>query len=183
MNLKRLRPVFEEAGPYVTIHVDVGRRNEDGAGQVESRWTRIRHDLERASVSDSIVGQIGERVHENTHLPGEVRRTIVAAGDRILLDDVQAGHHVRPEVVELDTLPDLASWLDAEDQAVPFVLAVVDRTGGEVSVYRAAGRPPVDEETVTGATFYITKVAEGDWAQKQFQQTAENRWHENAALV
>src|SRR5262249_22987024 len=49
--------------------------------------------------------------------------------------------------------------------------------------YRAASRPPVDEQAVTGETFYVTKVAEGDWAQKQFQQTAENRWHENARLV
>jgi hypothetical protein len=183
VHLAELRPVFEQPGPYLTIHIDVGRASEDGAEQVESRWTTIRHELERVSAPDALVQQIDERVHENTHLPGEVRRTIVAAGDRILLDDVQAGHNPHPEVVELATLPDLASWIDTQDQAFPFVLAVVDRTGGDVSAYRAAGRPPVDSETVTGETFYITKAAEGDWAQKQFQQTAENRWHENAELV
>jgi hypothetical protein len=107
----------------------------------------------------------------------------VAAGDRILLDDVQAGHNPHPEIVDIGDLPDLSAWIDAEDQAYPFVLAVVDRTGGEVSAYRAASREPVDEQSVTGATYYITKVPEGDWAQKQFQQTAENRWHENAELV
>jgi hypothetical protein len=85
--------------------------------------------------------------------------------------------------VDVAPLPDLASWIETEDQAFPFVLAVVDRVGGEVSAYRGPARPPVDQETVTGQTYYITKVPEGDWAQKQFQQTAENRWHENAALV
>jgi hypothetical protein len=183
MDLERLRPVFEENGPYLTLHVDVGRASESGAEQVESRWTTIRHELENAAVPDALVQEIDERIHENTHLPGEVRRTIVAAGDRILLDDVQAGHTPHAEVVELAALPDLASWIDTEDQAYPFVLAVVDRVGGEVSAYRASGRPPVDEESVTGETLYITKVAVGGWAQKQFQQTAENRWHENAELV
>ena len=96
---------------------------------------------------------------------------------------VQAGHNPHPEVVDVADLPDLAGWVDVEDQAIPFVLAVVDRTGGDVRTYRATSQPPVDEESVTGETFYVTKVAEGDWAQKQFPQTAENRWHENAELV
>ena len=183
MHLEQLRPVFEQPGPYLTIHVEVGRASENGAEQVESRWTKIRHELERVRTPESLVRDLDERVHENTHLPGEVRRTIVAAGDQVLLDDLQAGHNPHPEVIDLDTLPDLAPWLETEDQAFPFVLAIVDRIGGEVSAYRTAGRPPVDEKTVTGETFYITKVPEGDWAQKQFQQTAENRWHENAELV
>ncbi|HEY3528888.1 MAG TPA: Vms1/Ankzf1 family peptidyl-tRNA hydrolase [Nocardioides sp.] len=183
MDLERLRTVFETPGPYLTLHVDVSRNNENAAEQVESRWTSIRHELERAAIPDSLVPEIDERIHENTHVQGEVRRTIVAAADRILLDDVQAGHNPHPEVVDVADLPDLAPWIDIEDQAYPFVLAVVDRTGGEVSAYRAASQEPVDEETVTGATYYITKVPEGDWAQKQFQQTAENRWHENAELV
>jgi hypothetical protein len=183
MELERLRNVFETPGPYLTLHVDVSRNSEHATEQVESRWTSIRHELERASVAKALVPELGERIHENTHLPGEVRRTIVAAADRILLDDVQVGHNPNPEVVDVADLPDLAGWIDVEDQAYPFVLAVVDRIGGEVSAYRAASREPVDQESVTGATYYITKVAEGDWAQKQFQQTAENRWHENASLV
>ena len=183
MDLERLRTVFETPGPYLTLHVDVSRTSENAAEQIESRWTTIRHELERAAVPASLVPEIDERIHENTHVPGEVRRTIVAAADQILLDEVQAGHNPHPEIVDLAELPDLAGWIDLEDQAYPFVLAVVDRTGGEVSAYRAASQEPVDEETVTGATYYITKVPEGDWAQKQFQQTAENRWHENAELV
>jgi hypothetical protein len=183
VDLDRVRPVFEEPGPYLSLHVDVSRTDEHGADQVESRWTTIRHELERASLPPALVAELEAAVHENTHLPGEVRRTIVAAGGRVLLDDVQSGHNPHPEVVDLAELPDLAPWIDVEDQAYPFVLAVVDRTGGEVSAYRATSRPPVETESVTGETFYITKVAEGDWAQKQFQQTAENRWHENAQLV
>lgn len=183
MHLDRLQPVFEQAGPFLTLHLDVGRASEDGEAQIETRWTTIRHELERAGMPDGLIGEIGERIHENTHVAGEVRRTIVAAGGRVVLDDVQPGHNPHPEVVDLGELPQLAPWIDMEDQAFPFVLAVVNREGGDVRAYRAASREPVSEDTVTGETFYITKVAAGDWAQKQFQQTAENTWHHNARLV
>jgi hypothetical protein len=183
MDSARLRHVFEESGPYLTLHVDVGRTDEHGADQVESRWTTIRHELERAEIPDDLVAELDEVLHRNTHLSGEVRRTVVAAGGRVLMDELQTGHNPHPEVVDVADLPDLASWVDVEDQAVPFVLALVDRIGGDVQTYRATSQPAVDEQSVTGQTFYVTKVAEGDWAQKQFQQTAENRWHENAELV
>jgi hypothetical protein len=183
VHLDRLQRVFEETGPFITLHVDVGRASEDGAARVESHWTTIRHRLEHEGVPGALVRDLGERIHENTHVAGEVRRTIVAAGGRVVLDDVQPGHNPHPEVVDVGDLPQLAPWIDTEDQAFPFVLAVVDREGGDVRAYRAASREPVSEESVTGETFYITKVAEGDWAQKQFQQTAENTWHHNAGLV
>lgn len=183
MDLDRLRPVFEETGPYLTLHVDVSRNDENGAEQLESRWTSIRHQLERAALPDALMDELDGLMHEKTHLAGEVRRTIVAAGGRVLLDEVQAGHNPHAEVVDVADLPDLAAWIDVEDQAYPFVLAVVDRTGGEVAAYRATTQPPVGEQSVTGETFLVTKVSAGGWAQKQFQQTAENRWQENARLV
>lgn len=183
MDLTRLRPVYEEPGPYVTLHVETGRTTEDGESQVDARWTSIRHDLERFGLGGDLVAEIGDRVRSNTHLPGAVRRTVVANDDGILFDDVQAGESSQPEVVDRAELPELSGWLAQEDQAVPFVLAVVDREGADIEVHRALTRPADDSETVTGETFYITKVAVGDWAHKQFQQTAENTWKHNAALV
>ena len=37
MDLDRLRPVFEENGPYLMLHVDLSRNDEHGAEQIESR--------------------------------------------------------------------------------------------------------------------------------------------------
>jgi hypothetical protein len=183
VDLTRIRPVFEQTGPFVTVHVEVGRTTPTGQDEQESRWTRIRHDLEHAGAEADLTATIGERVLENTHLPGEVRRTIVATRERVVFDDVQPGRSAHPEVLDHGDLPDLAAWLAAEDQAVPFVLAVVNREGADIEVHRAVAKPPQDRETVEGETFHITKVPQGDWAQKQFQQTAENVWHHNARLV
>lgn len=183
MELTRLRPIYEEAGPYVTLHVETGRDTEDAESRMDARWTTIRHDLERFGLDSALIEEIGDRVRANTHRPGAVRRTLVANDDKILFDDVQTGESSRPEVIDRAELPELSAWLAQEDQAVPFVLVVADREGADIEVHRALARPAEDSRTVTGETFYITKVAEGDWAHKQFQQTAENTWKHNAGLV
>jgi hypothetical protein len=183
VNSAALRPVFEAEGPYVTVHLEVGRAAEDAPAQLDARWTTVRHKLEHEKVDEKLITAIGERLQENTHAPGEVRRTIVGAGSEIVFDDVQIGHSQRPEVTEVGDLPDLSGWLAMEDRAIPFVLVVADREGADIDVHRAMSRPPVDRESVQGETFHITKVPQGDWAQKQFQQNAENAWHRNAAQV
>lgn len=183
MDLSRIRPVVEDDGPFWTLHVEVGRAAQDAGQQLDARWTRIRHALERGDVQPALVKNVGERLHEVTHAPGEARRTLVLSPRGVLFDEVQAGHNPRPETVDHGALPDLGGWLTHADQALPFVLAVVDREGAEVDTYRAISRPPAEHESVEGETHHITKVPEGDWAQKQFQQTAENTWHHNAKLV
>jgi Bacterial archaeo-eukaryotic release factor family 2 len=183
MHLHRIRPVVEHDGPFLSLHVEVGRTTEDAAQQRDARWTSIRHELERLQLADALINDVRERLDQNTHVSGEARRTLVLAGGEVVFDDVQPGSSNWPETVQHAPLPDLAGWLTAADQELPFVLVVADRTGADIEVHRAAASPPTAQETVTGETFYITKVAEGDWAQKQFQQTAENTWHENAKLV
>ena len=183
MDLTRLRPVFEHSGPYLTVHAEVGRTTETAGAQQQSRWTTVRHELERAHADDRLVSEVGRRLQENTHAAGAVRRTLVATGDKVLLDDVQVGETHWPEVLDRDELPDLAAWAAAEDRAIPFVLVITDRTGADVQAYRALAGGLAEQETVTGETFHITKVPQGDWAQPQFQQTAENAWEQNARLV
>ncbi len=183
MQLESIKPVFEKSGPFVTVHAEVGRGTADAISQRDARWTTLRHELEHAGVADGLVEQIGERVTENTHLPGEVRRTVVAAGDEIVLDEVQPGHSHWPETCDVGPLPHLTAWLANADAAQSFLLVTTDRVGADISLHSALPAPADVERSVDGEDFYITKVAEGDWAQKQFQQTAENTWKQNAALV
>jgi hypothetical protein len=183
MELTRVRPVFEHEGPFVTVHAQVGRATEDARQQLEARWTSVRQELERTDLAADVVEEIGTRLKENTHRPGEVRRTIVASADGIVFDEVQSGHSARPETVDVGPLPDVSGWLAVAECEMPFVLVVVDREGADIDLYSALSQGRSSHESVEGETYYITKVAEGDWAQKQFQQTAENRWHHNAQLV
>jgi hypothetical protein len=183
MDLTRLRPVFEHQGPYLTLHAEVGRATQDAVSQRDARWTTIRHELERAGADEGLVKEIADRLFENPHAQGAVRRTLVAAGDDVVLDDVQVGESHWPEVLDRDALPDLAAWAAMDDRAIPFVLVVADRIGAEVQAYEALSRGADEETSVTGATYYIRKVPQGDWAQRQFQRTAEERWEDNARQV
>lgn len=184
MDLQQVRHVFEETGPFVTVHAEVGRTTEDGAVQVDARWNNVRQELEQHDLDDSLVEDVGERLREVVHAPGEARRTIVAAAGRVLLDEVQVGHSLWPETTDVAALPDLSGWLTVADRAVPFVLVVADREGADIDAYQAlsAGSSAGHRE-VEGQTFQIHKVPVGGWAQDHYQQSVENNWHRNAREV
>lgn len=183
MQLQRIRNVYDAPGPFVSLHLDISRDSEDAADQLAGRWTAVRHRLEHAEISAGLVDDIGDRVNENVRVPGEARRTIIATGDGVLFDEVQQGHSTWPESCEVAPLPDLSGWLTMADREVPFVLVLADRQGADVTAYHALAGNASERDQVQGRTFYITKVPQGDWAQKQFQQTAEDRWHETAREV
>ncbi|WP_445258138.1 baeRF2 domain-containing protein [Nocardioides aurantiacus] len=153
------------------------------SAQQEARWTRIRHELERLELPSAVVEEVGDRLTSNTHVPGEVRRTLVATPEGVVFDDVHEGHDAHPEVVDLAPLPDLSAWIAREDAATPFVLAVVDREGADVEVYRASSRPVAAHDSVTGDTVHVRKVPSGGWSHRRYQETAENAWRHNARLV
>ena len=183
MRTSLLQDLYTRTGPFVTLTVEVGRTTEDARQQLDARWTSIRHRLEQEGVDDDLVETIGERLQEPPGVAGEVRRTVVAADGEVVLDQLQVGHASGPEVVDVAPLPDLSAWLAVADRQHPFALAVVDREGADIGFHPGLSAQEHDEVTVQGDDFYITKVAEGDWAQKQFQQTAENTWAKNARDV
>lgn len=183
MHLDQARRIYEAQGPFISLHLDVSRDSEDARQALNSRWTRVRHELEHHGIHGPIVGELEERLREQTHLPGEVRRTIVATREEVLLDDARTGHTTWPETVAVGPLPDLAGWLSTVDGQWPFVVVRADRAGADIEVYVAPSRPAAERTSVEGETFDIRKLPEGDWMQKKYQQRAENNWRENAELV
>lgn len=183
MKLASIQDLYAHSGPFVTVHVDVSRNTEDAPQQREARWTSVRHALEHAGVDQGLIARIGERLQEPTDVPGEARRTIVAADDKIVFDDVRAGHTIWPETTSCGPLPDLSGWLHQVDGQIPFVLVTADREGADIDFYRATSKPDAQHQEVHGDTLHITKVPQGDWAQKQFQRRSENVWQKNAREV
>jgi hypothetical protein len=93
MHLHRIRPVVEHDGPFLSLHVDVGRTTEDATQQREARWTSIRHELERLDAAAALVEDVRERLDQNTHISGEARRTIVLADGEVVFDGTAAQLH------------------------------------------------------------------------------------------
>lgn len=183
MHLDQIRTVLDHPGPYISLHLDVSRATEDARQQLDARWTRTRHELEHQGVTGPVLTELEQRLREPSHLRGEVRRTIVATPDEVVLDEVRAGGTGWPETVAVGPLPDVAGWLAQADGSAPFVLVRADRAGADIEVYLAPGGRVAESTSVDGDTFDLTKLPEGDWAQDKYQQRAENTWHANAVLV
>lgn len=183
MKLDTVRPIYEHAGPFVSLHLDVSRDTETGRQQIDSRWTTTRHELERRSIPGALIDQLEQRLREPTHVKGPVRRTIIATPEEVLFDDVRAGRSPWPETVEVGPLPDLAGWVSMADGQFPFLIVRADRLGADLELYLAANAGVAEAREVDGSDLHLTKVPDGDWAQDKFQQRAENQWHENAQLA
>lgn len=183
MQLDQVRPLYDRPGPFITLHLDVSRASEDARQALNTRWTRARHELEHAGIDGPIVAEIEERLREPTHLPGRVRRTIVATPDEVLFDDVRAGDTTWPETIKVGPLPDLAGWISMIDGERPFVLVRADHVGADIEVYVAPSTAVAEKTSVDGEAFDVRKLPEGDWMHKKYQQRAENNWRENAELV
>jgi len=183
MRLDAVRPLLEREGPFVSIHLDVSRNTEDARQQLDARLSNVRRELQEADVPAEVVDRLEERLREQTHMPGQVRRTIVACGGDVVLDDVRAGDSTWPEGTSVGPLPDLAGFVAMADGEVPFVVALVDREGAEVEAYVAPGGPPAAQDEVQGDVVHIRKLSVGDWMEDKVQQAAENAWTRNAELV
>lgn len=183
MQLSTLQEVYTRPGPFVTVHVDVSRNTEDAASQLDARWTQTRHQLEHEKVDAGLVEQIGERMREPVDIPGEVRRTIVAAGDEIVFDEVTTAHAPWPEVVSVGELPELSGWVQQVDGQVPFLLVVADREGADIDFYRAVSSQGSEHRQVDGETLHIHKYHGGGWSHRRFQERSENTADANAREV
>lgn len=183
MDLRPLQDIYTSNGPFLTVHAEIGRGTEDAAKQIDVRWNAIRQQLEDHGVGADLMGLVESRVRENRHVPGEARLSLVAAEGRVVFEDVRVGHSIAPETTDVGPLPDLSGWLRQADAQVPFVLVVADRKGADIDTYRALTVADHEHTEVAGESYYITKVAQGDWAHPQYQRTAENRWQHNANEV
>ncbi len=184
MQLSTLQDLYAHEGPFVTVHVDVSRNTEDAARQLRTRWTTIRQDLEHQGVATALVEEIGERLLDPVSIPGEVRRTIVAAAGEIVFDEAVAGHAPWPEAVVVGDLPDVSGWLRHADGQFPFLLVVADREGADIDYFPSitTARATLHSE-VDGESDHLHKIRGGGWKHKRIQQRAENQWESNARDV
>ncbi|WP_435770521.1 Vms1/Ankzf1 family peptidyl-tRNA hydrolase [Nocardioides sp. SYSU DS0651] len=183
MKLDTLRPIYEQSGPYVSLHLEVSRDSENAQQQLDARWTNAKQELEQAGLSSELLAELEERLKEQTHVAGTAWRTIVATTESVVFDDVRAGDSHRPETVEVGPLPDLSGWLSMADGQFPFLVVRADRVGADVDLYHAANSAVEQSRSVDGGELHITKVAVGGWAHRRFQERSENQWRDNAALA
>lgn len=179
MNTTSLKNVYESAGPFATVLLDVSHDHETAADEHRLRVREARERLEHQGADDKLLAVVEERISATPDQPSPVARLVVASGDGVLLDET-AQVKIDELVASHGPLPDLAPWAAHLDGVVSFVLAVVDHVGGDVATYRSDVPEPQRESSAGGETTHVHKVPVGGWANLRYQHETENVWKQNA---
>ncbi|EGD43843.1 LigA [Nocardioidaceae bacterium Broad-1] len=171
-------------GPYATVLADVSQDSENAAHAKELRVRAACEELSAQGAPPDVVAQVSERLETNVRQPAPVARVIVATPEGIAYDQVAVAE-VPNQVATWDALPDLGSWIAARDASTPFVLVLVDHTGGEISLWDSGLPEPTSTNTVEGDELeHVHKTQDNvGWAAYRMQQTTDNVWRHNADKV
>ncbi len=184
MKLDSLKPLLHHDGPLTTVCLDVTRGDESsGDREIRSRWNGLRRTLEDAGAPSQTLAVIEETVLRPTHVPGSHGRYVVAAGDRVLVDQVLADPPARDEAFH-DGAPSLAPAVAAADEAVRYLLVEVDRAGADFS-WSGVERHDAAEVVahVEGGHDVLHKFGGGGWSHRRFQSRVQDSWERNAEAV
>jgi hypothetical protein len=182
METDRLGTIYADPGPFASAYVEVSRDQEQGNRVVELGVRAVGEDLAEQGAPPAVVTDLKERLLRSTGQPAPISRCVVATERGVLFDELTRSHHAQP-VVTWGPLPDLAAWLRDANRQIPFVLALVDHEGGDITTYSADDMEPEREASVGEASKHEHKVRGGGWSHLNWQRSAETIWARNAAEV
>jgi hypothetical protein len=184
MDVSFLNPALAATGPFATVCADVTHTTENADTELELRVRAVAEQLTEQGAPGPVVEAVRSRLLEGNE-GGEAgtlkgRAVVVAADGSVVLDQALVDAPLR-EVAEWSPQPDLTPVLRQLPGRVPHIVALVDRTGADITFMGGPGT--VEEETVQGDTFQIRKFPGGGWAHHRYQHNAENKWVHNADEV
>jgi Bacterial archaeo-eukaryotic release factor family 2 len=179
IRLDTLSELLATPGPYATAYLDATRSKELGPQEVAARWRALRDSLAEQGADAATLDAMEAVAGRHTEVPGPHGQVIVGAGGELRLDTVLPAPP-RREIAHWAPLPHLMPMVAQLGLVVPYVLAVVDRTGADVTVHGPRG---TESETVQGDDSDVHKVKVGGWAQDHYQNRSENLWEANARQV
>lgn len=160
--------------PIASVYFDQ-RSTADGP----LRWRTIARRMSDQGAPAAVLDALAQRVLDVARGPGVL--AAFARGDQVslTLELPGAGPMYAGRYGALPYLKPLLTW---EQEHPARILAVLDRTGADISVWPAGSTDPLDT-TVIGPDDEIERNAPGGWAQGRYQHRAEDSWEHNSAAV
>ena len=180
MKSEPLASIYADPGPFASAYLEVSRDQEQGNRVVELAVRAVSDELATQGAPAEVLKAVEERLGQSTGQPAPISRCVVATERGVLFDELTRSHHAQ-SVATWGPLPDLAAWLRDASQQVPFVLALVDHEGGDITTYSADEMGPEREASVGEPSKYEHKVRGGGWSHLKWQRSAETVWARNAA--
>jgi len=183
MDTTTLTPALRGSGPFATVLTDVSQDTESGRHEHDLRVRAACERLSERGAPAEVVDLVRERLSETVRRPAPLGRIVVASPDGIAYDEL-ALTRVDDPVASWDPLPDLTAWIAHRDATLPFVLALVDHAGGDISLWDSDVPEPEVSTSAGGEDLeFIHQMPVGGWGSLEVQRTTENTWRENAEDV
>jgi hypothetical protein len=181
MELSFLRPLYERPGPYASVHADLTRSTEESPKAPELRWRALREELIAQDVAPETLRAMEEAVGLELDRRWSGGLVVFAAHGDVMLSERLAEAPRRP-LARVAPLPHVLPLVASRGERIPHLVAVVDRTGADVSCVSADGRR-IDFDVRGEADYPLRKVSVGDLSQARIQRAAEENWRANAKKV
>jgi len=176
-----VRRAYGETGPFATVALDVGRAKESAPREVERSWRSCLEELRVRGATPRVIADLEARSTDTTRLPGQVRRTVVAVPDAVVLDVEHPVSRSTPPNADIGVLPTLVPLLQRAISWVPYVLVEAGRTSAalhlRVAGRRVEGRDPVGEPGQAG------HLQVAGWSDPRWHGDVEEVWRGEPAAV
>jgi hypothetical protein len=179
LRLDTLSDLATAPGPYAVAYLDATRAKELGPQEVDKRWRALRGSLAEQGADEATLDAMEAAVGGHPDVPGPHGQALVGAGGRLVGDFVLPGPP-RRETTRWSPLPHLMPLVAQLAPVVPYVLALVDRVGADVTVHGPGGE---SERSVEGGTYPIQRTGLGGWAALRYLHRTEDLWERNARQV
>jgi hypothetical protein len=181
VDLHFLSEMTETPGPYATVYLDASHDRADAGRELELRWAGHRTELAEQGADEPTLDALDRAVADADPAVGRAGRVLVAAGGGVLLDRTVPEPPARPGTT-WGPVPDVLPLLLEQPEPLTAVVVRVDKTGGEILLADADGRPEAVDE-VRGGDRHLHKTRGGGWKHLKMQHTVENTWRDNVAAL
>lgn len=178
MDLSFLRPLYAEApGNWCSVYLDVRRDRADARSAIDLRWRGLAEDLRDQGADQPTLAAIGAEIHGERDVSG---LAVFGRGGKVVLAVALPGPPPRDTAL-VHTLPHTLPLARLLTERVPWVRALVDRSGADLLAVTAAGTTRTAQ--VSDEEYPVRKTAPGGWSQARYQRSAEQNWDRTAAVI
>ncbi|GAA2450727.1 hypothetical protein [Streptomyces macrosporus] len=181
MELGFLSPILDRPGPWASVYFDTPLATEDAAARHELGAREACEQLKGQGADDRTCRAVYDALVALPRTSRPSGRALFATGGEVVLARDLAVPPPGGAQVTWGPLPHTTPLLDLMDAAPTCLVARVDRTGADLELRGPFGVREVGQ--VQGEERPLHMTPSISWRERHFQNSVENTWDRNAALI
>ncbi|GAB3617660.1 hypothetical protein GCM10027416_22170 [Okibacterium endophyticum] len=179
----QLAAALRTTDAWTSVYIDVSGGVNDPERTGELRRRTVSERLRDAGAPAADIDAVERELMQPNGLPDPVSRFILAKDGRIELSEVLSGAMLSSEVTEHGRVARIVPLVRHRPSEFHYLVALVDREGGEVRLYCAGHTTAIDERSIDGETEHLSKVQVGGMSHARYQHHAEEVWKHNQSDI